>query len=333
MIILYVPHSNSNIIDVQLPHANMVFDPRIISAGLAGYEFSFSVKGRILTITRIDADEGWDDAFYLRAYLPTEVIPDFTSTVYLYYGLLHEWAPEDTTKVIFHPSVTIIRDRAFYYCESLVRVTIPDTVTRIEKMAFYGCHSLRFIRLSTNLEFIGMGAFHGCKSIEAVFLPPTIRHIDDMAFYGCTALRFCILPEPIDHVGYNSFRGCNSRLSTTVSNNLSKVCCSTSITPQMIEECIHTHGIERATEIDDQQLTALHILCANPHVTGDCIRAYLQLAPEAANQEDSDGMTPFQRLCRNDMTFLEDRSFSSVMAWWYCCMPPQTETGKKRKRG
>ena len=101
----------------------------------------------------------------------------------------------------------------------------------------------------------------------------------------------------------------------------------------MIQECIHTYGIERATEVDNQQMTALHILCANPHVTGDCIRAYLQLAPEAAEQQDSEGMTPFQRLCRNDITFLEDRSFSSVMAFWYGCMPPQTETGKKRKRG
>ena len=81
-----------------------------------------------------------------------------------------------------------------------------------------------------------------------------------------------------------------------------------------------SHGIER--EVDDQQMTALHILCANPHVTDDCIRAYLQLAPEAAEQEDPDGMNPFEYLCRNDITFFYDRNFSSVMAWWYGCMPP-----------
>jgi len=51
-------------------------------------------------------------------------------------------------------------------------------------------------------------------------------------------------------------------------------------------------------------MTALHILCANPHVIGDCIRTYLQLAPEAADQEDSEGMAPFQYLCRNDITFV-----------------------------
>jgi len=56
------------------------------------------------------------------------------------------------------------------------------------------------------------------------------------------------------------------------------------------------------------------------------------LAPEAAEQQDSDGMTPFQRLCRNDITLFDDRGFSSLMAWWYWCMPPLIETGTMRKR-
>jgi len=113
-----------------------------------------------------------------------------------------------------------------------------------------------------------------------------------------------------------------------------QACSNTSITPQGIVACFHDHGIERATEVDDeQQMTALHVLCANPDVTGDTIRAYLQLAPEVAAQEDFEEMTPFQYLCRNDISFIDDRSFSSVMAWWYGSMPPQTETtGKKRKR-
>ena len=183
-----------------------------------------------------------------------------------------------------------------------------------------------------------------CESLDAVFLPPTITPIDAYAFYGCESLRFFNLPESIEHRGHGVFEGCGDQLhvvsTTTASNNLSKVCYSTSITPQMIQECIDTHGIERASTEqvnDDQQMAALHILCAsNPHVTGDCIRIYMQLSPEAAELDDSNGMTPFQCLCRNDITFLrveDERSFSSLMAWWYGCMPPQTDTSKKRKRG
>ena len=76
---------------------------------------------------------------------------------------------------------------------------------------------------------------------------------------------------------------------------------------------MHT-GIECATEVNNQQMTVLRILCVNPRVTGDCIRTYLQLAPEAADQQDSEGMTPFQRPCRNDITFFGERNFSSLMA-------------------
>ena len=339
-----------------LEHANEAFDPRHIGGLRRTDKFRFSVKGRILTITRIDkGDEGWESDFWLRAYLPTEDIPDFTSTVYYtYWGLDGEEVPDDTTEVNFHPSVTTIQASAFRHCKSLVRVTIPDTATHIEEEAFIRCVSLRFIRLSINLVSIGNYAFYKCESVEAVFLPPTVTHIHDRAFYHCTSLRICILPGTIDHIGDSVFYGCD-RLLTTVNyefddededdpiNNVEvnewlmqryanlpfhQACFSISITPQVI-----VHGIERATEVDDEQMTALHILCLNPHVTGDCIRTYLQLAPDAAEQQDLDGMTPFQRLCRNDMTFIDDRSFSSLMAWWYGCMPPQTETGKKRKRG
>jgi len=333
MIPIWFGPSESNIMDVVMPHANMVLDPRFMGGWVHAYEFSFSVKGRTLTITRTDADEGWPDDFHLRAYLPTEDIPDFTSTVYTCWGLEHERAPKDVTEVNFHPSVTTIQNGTFYFCRSLVRVKIPDHVTHIERFAFKCCHSLKSLQLSTNIEFIGKMAFHSCESLEAVFLPPTVTHIGDDAFGGCYSLRFFNLPEPIQHLGSNVLQGCDS-LSTTVSNNLSKVCYSTSVTPQSIQKCIAAHGIECATEVNDQQMTALHILCANPHVTVDCIRAYLQFAPEAAEQQDSEEMTPFQYLCTNDITFLDDRSFSSLMAWWYGCMPPQTETtGKKRKRG
>jgi len=133
--------------------------------------------------------------------------------------------------------------------------------------------------------------------------------------------RICILPDTIDHVGSLVFQGCHRLLTNAVNyefdcedededeedyydepinNNevnewmmeryanlpFHQACSSISITPQVI-----VHGIiERATEVDEYRMTALHILCA-------------------------------------------DRSFSSVMAFWYGCMPPLTESGKKRKRG
>jgi len=135
-----------------------------------------------------------------------------------------------------------------------------------------------------------------------------------------------------------------------------QACFSTSITPsQGIEGCFQAHGIERSTEVDGQQMTALHILCANPHVTGgairyylqlaldaaanaqhssgktglhilcsspyqdnstgDAIRSYLNLAPDATNVQYSNGKYPFQYLWNSNDTFLDDRNVSTLMAW------------------
>jgi len=397
MFIIFIGYRNSNSISVQLTHDNVVIDPRYI-VGDYLCEFRFSVNGRILTITRTDRDGGWNNDLKLRAYLPTEDIPDFTSTVYTHHGLVGEEAPRDTTEVIFAPSVNIIQRFAFYRCRSLVRFTIPDTVTRIGESAFSGCDSLRFIRFSHDLIFIGEYAFYGCKSLQAVFLPHTVTHIGNQAFAYCKSLRFFYVPEAIAHLGYYIIRECERIL--TIANNdaevnqwlmqrhadfhLHKACSSTSVTFQGIAGCIQEHGIECATEVDDQPMTALHILCANPHVTGDAIRVYLQLAPEAANIQDGTGMTglhilcslpyqdtftgdairsylnlapeavnvqdlkrktPFHHLCNSDDTFLDDRNFSTLMAWWYHCMPPQNgkvmarslttgiKRGQKRKCG
>jgi len=362
MIILTVGFSRSNCIYVLLDHDDMKVDPRII--GYYEGKFRFSVKKKILEITRIDGYEGWPYGFKLRLFMATETIPDFTSTDYTYHGLRDERAPRDTTKVIFHPSVTTIWEYAFFRCESLLRITIPDKVTRIEEDAFHGCHSLRFIRLSINLEFIGKQAFLDCNSLQQAFLPPTVTHIGDGAFGLCKLLRYLNVPEAIEHIGEDVVLRCDRLLmrvnykrdlhGTTTNNEtvnewlkthhnkcpLSIVCYSTSVTPQMIQESIQADikqkqrlinrfkillvgrqrmGLE-AVKTGEHEMVALHILCANPHVTGDCIRTYLQLAPEAADREDSEGMTPFHYLQRNEITFLEDRSFPSLKAWWDGCM-------------
>jgi len=322
MRIIRFPRSRTNSIDVLLEHANEVPDPRTIDRYGKRRKLRFSVNGRTLTITRTDKDEEsyWYYSFNLRLYCPSDDIPAFSSTVYLYHGLGgDECAPKDVTEVNFHPSVTTIKDGDFKDCTSLVRIKIPDTITLIEQYAFKGCHSLRSIRFSLNLQHIERAAFYGCRSLEAVFLPPTDSQIGYRAFMYCGSLRFIN--------GYD-------RLSPRLQNNVAmhKVCFGTSVNRQTIQECIVTHGTACATKVDNQKMTALHILCANPHVTGDAIRAYLQLAPEAAEQEDSKGMTPFQYLCRNDVSFLDESNFSSLMTLWYGCMPPQTErTGKKRK--
>jgi len=80
-----------------------------------------------------------------------------------------------------------------------------------------------------------------------------------------------------------------------------QACSSTSFTPQEMESCIQEHGIERATEVDDQQINSIAYSLRQSHVTKYAIRAYLTLAPEAANAQDGTGMTGLHILCPKEL--------------------------------
>ena len=97
---------------------------------------------------------------------------------------------------------------------------------------------------------------------------------------------------------------------------LHAICYRTSDTAQRIPDCIQEHGKVCTTTIDDQQMMALHILCGNHHAA---IQVCLQLALEASNVQDLNGITPFQHLCRNNVTS------KTFLRWWFggtiACLP------------
>ena len=61
--------------------------------------------------------------------------------------------------------ITEIGDEAFYECDTLTSVVIPDGVTRIGDYAFYGCRSLTSVSIPDSVTEIGDGAFAGCDKL------------------------------------------------------------------------------------------------------------------------------------------------------------------------
>lgn len=56
--------------------------------------------------------------------------------------------------------VTVINGNAFYNCDNITSVTIPDGVTEIGSKAFSGCSGLKSIELPDSATNIGDVAFH-----------------------------------------------------------------------------------------------------------------------------------------------------------------------------
>ena len=82
-------------------------------------------------------------------------------------------------------TVTSIGYEAFYKCDGLTSITIPNSVTSIWQRAFYGCSRLTSITIPNSVTSIGNGAFYGCSGLKSVTIPNSVTSIGDYAFYGC----------------------------------------------------------------------------------------------------------------------------------------------------
>ncbi|GFH61887.1 hypothetical protein CTEN210_18363 [Chaetoceros tenuissimus] len=97
-------------------------------------------------------------------------------------------------QIIVTDGVTEIPDSTFYNCWNIQRVIFADTVVRIEYQAFSDCRSLVYIKLSINLEYIGMWAFFLCN-LSSVFIPSSCRVIRNDAFASNENLSIFSVPQ------------------------------------------------------------------------------------------------------------------------------------------
>ncbi|MDE5574515.1 MAG: leucine-rich repeat domain-containing protein, partial [Bacteroidales bacterium] len=131
-------------------------------------------------------------------------------------------------------AVTSIENRAFYYCEKLTSVTIPESVTVIGSYAFEDCTSISSplynskvfaympktynggYTIPSGIQTIAGGAFSGCSGLTSVTIPDGVTAIGEYAFYGCSGLTSVTIPESVTSIGYKAFAYCRGLTSVTI---------------------------------------------------------------------------------------------------------------------
>lgn len=126
----------------------------------------------------------------------------------------------DTTYV-----VTGIGDYAFWECETLASLTIPESVTYIGKYALASCNceSLISVVIPNSVTSIGEGAFHSCIYLTSINIPNGITRIEPHTFALCIAIPSITIPENVTSIGEQAFLACASMTSLTIPNSVTTI--------------------------------------------------------------------------------------------------------------
>ena len=119
--------------------------------------------------------------------------------------------------------VKVIANNAFYFCESLVNINIPNSVTSIGDWTFNGRESLTNINLPDSMTSIGYRAFSGCHSLTSINIPYGVTSIGEGAFEGCASLKSINIPDSVTSIGEGAFEGCASLKSINIPDSVTSI--------------------------------------------------------------------------------------------------------------
>lgn len=119
--------------------------------------------------------------------------------------------------------VNKIGDKAFYECNYILSISIPNSVNSIGERAFYLCKGLTSVMIPNSVTTIGEGAFSNCYSLTSVTIPNSVTCIGDYAFSDCIGLTSVTIPNSVTSIGRSAFSGCSDLTSVTIPNSVTSI--------------------------------------------------------------------------------------------------------------
>lgn len=122
----------------------------------------------------------------------------------------------------YFTGLTEIADSAFYRCQTLQSVVVPNTLKIIKAYSFYYSPALTSVRLPEGLQKIGDFAFAVCTTLSNIHIPSTVTSLGTQAFSQCYALKQVIIPENVSKATH-VFSNCRGLLSIFIPKNVTDI--------------------------------------------------------------------------------------------------------------
>jgi hypothetical protein len=125
----------------------------------------------------------------------------------------------ELTSVVIPESVTIdnvdyivkaIGPKAFYYCQNIEDISLPDGLETIGDEAFMGNYKMNAFTIPSHLKSIGNYAFYNLYAFKKAILPEGLESIGAYAFAYCYVMNTLVLPSTLKSIGQCVINGCTS---------------------------------------------------------------------------------------------------------------------------
>ncbi len=125
-----------------------------------------------------------------------------------------------TSVIPTYGSVTSIGEKAFYNCNDLTSITIPNSVTTIGASAFTGCSKLTKVNYLGTIEgwcnisfeynplYYADNLYLNDKLVTELIIPDTVKEIKDFTFSNCTSITRITIPDSVTTIGSGALYGC-----------------------------------------------------------------------------------------------------------------------------
>ncbi|MBR4768656.1 MAG: leucine-rich repeat domain-containing protein [Lachnospiraceae bacterium] len=165
------------------------------------------------------------------------------------------------TAVSVGEGITSIGELAFYDCESLSNVILPNTLREIGIRAFKDCTSLSYLNLPSSLYVIAESAFENCSKLNGIRLTEGMTILGDKAFFRCSSLTSITVPASIEYFGMVVFAYCENLIRADIRCRIQKLPDWTfygcqSLLSVALPDCLNAVGARSFHDCD--QLTDIH---------------------------------------------------------------------------